>query len=587
MLYPQENSRRELRSLDGFWDFQADPGGVGEARGWFDGLPDPEPMAVPASFNELTADPDLRDYLGSVWYLRRFHVPAAWSGRRIELRFGAVNYRASVWVNGRRLMDRDGGHLPFAADAAALLAPGGENTVAVRVDNILDWTTIPPGYLVDVPGTDRPALRYYFDFFNYAGIHRPVHLWATGRTYLADVTIRTYPGDGGARVEFLLDVRGEAPRRRISVLDRSGGQAAAVETAEDRGEIVLAPYRPWCPADPYLYRLRVELLDGEGRVVDEYREEFGIRTIGIEGGRLLLNGEPVYLKGCCRHDDFHLVGRGLLPALVQKDLNLLKWLGANSLRTSHYPYTEEMMRLCDRLGLMVIDEAPAVGLNAWGAGETFAPGRVDQRALAAHCRMLEELYRRDKNHPSVIMWSVANEPDSAEEGARPYFERVAAAIRGLDPTRPATMVFSADVERDRCGDLFDVICVNRYFGWYTESGRLDAVRGRLAADLRRWHEKYGKPVMLSEFGADAVAGLHSLPPQMFSEEFQAEFLRAYCETLDGLDFVIGEHVWNLADFMTGQGVTRVLGNRKGIFTRERQPKMAAHYLRGRWNGTGA
>lgn len=582
LLYPEENSVRELKLLDGFWDFQTDPDEAGEASGWPMALPDPEPMAVPASFNELTARPEMRDYLGSVWYLRRFFVPSSWADKRIWLRFGAVNYRAAVWINGQRLMEREGGHLPFEGEVSSCLRPGEENTVAVRVNNVLDWTCVPPGFLRDVPGTDKPALEYDFDFFHYAGIHRSVHLYTTAGTYLADLTIRTFLAGGQARVAYYLDVAGDPARQRVTLLDRGGAELGTQEAPDGRGEFLLDSFQLWGPGHPYLYRLLVEILDESGRIVDQYTEEFGIRTVQVKGDQFLLNGEPIYLKGCGRHDDFHLVGRGLHPPLIQKDLNLLMWLGANSFRTSHYPYAEEMMRLADRLGILVIDEAPAVGLNFWGAFPVFVPERVNEQTLANHRRMLRELYQRDKNHPSVVMWSVANEPASSEEGAAPYFRSAVETMRTLDSTRPITIVFSADVEQDRCGQLADLICINRYFGWYVETGRLDIIRARLKGELLRWHEKYGKPVMLTEFGADTVAGLHTLPAQMFSEEFQVEFLRTFCETLDELDFIVGEHVWNLADFMTKQGLTRVIGNRKGVFTRERQPKMAAHYLRSRW-----
>ncbi|MGE5548932.1 MAG: beta-glucuronidase [Bacteroidota bacterium] len=585
MLYPQENIARELRILDGFWDFRIDPEEIGETDNWPLGLPDAEPMTVPASFNELVAKPELRDYLGSVWYLRRFFVPASWAGRRIWLRFGSVHYRSTVWVNGKKLLAHEGGHLPFAEEATACLKPGEENVVAVRVNNILDWTTIPPGRMTTITDTDLQALQYRFDFFNYAGIHRSVWLYTTAETYLADLTIRTDLTAAKARVAYDLDIRGGSTNKsRITILDADGKIAAVREIAGRQGEFLLDTFNLWSPDHPYLYKMRVELLDGQDRVIDAYTEEFGIRTIEVRDGRLLLNGEPLYLKGVGRHDDFHLVGRGQLLPLIQKDLNLLKWLGANSYRTSHYPYAEEMMRLSDRLGLLVIDEVPAVGMTSPDNMPVFTPERINSRAQETHCRMVRELYARDKNHPSVIVWSVGNEPDSSEEGARPYFEPVVETIRHLDASRPVTLVLHHAPETDRCGELVDLIFVNRYYAWYNGSGVLESIGPRLKASLRKWREKYGKPVMLAEFGADTIAGLHSLPPQMFTEEYQVELLRATCEALDELDFIIGEHVWNLADFAAPQTVTRVLGNRKGIFTRERQPKMAAHYLRSRWRG---
>lgn len=588
MLYPRENRFRDVRLLDGIWEFQLDPDGVGEARDWQVSLPNPEPMAVPSSFNELIRNPDFRDYVGDMWYLRRFVVPYGWTGQRVVLRFGSVHYRATVWVNGVKLGEHEGGHLPFEIDASRVVRPGEENTVAVRVSNVLTWSSVPPGYEVRVPGSGRRALEYFFDFYNYAGIHRSVHLYTTGHTFVEDIVIRTFLEPGRAIVSFRLWTptggADHAPRKRVQILDMSGNLVASTETTEEDGEFSLSSYRLWSPESPYLYVLRVELLDSHGRPLDSYSEPFGIRTVAVDGDRFLLNGERTYLTGCSRHEDFHLVGRGAQLAVALKDLNLLKWLGANSFRTSHYPHSEELMYLADRMGFLVIDEAPAVGMSAWGQYPVFVPERINESTLQTHIRLIRELYWRDKNHPSVVMWSIANEPASDEEAALGYFREVAQVMRALDPTRPVTAALYTSPERDRIGALLDVISVNRYFGWYTESGWLDAVPDRLKADLEGWHARYGKPVMLTEFGADSVAGLHALPAQMFSEEFQAELLRTYGQVLDALPFVMGEHVWNLADFMTKQEVRRVVGNRKGVFTRERQPKMAAHVLRSRWQG---
>lgn len=590
MLYPRENRFREVHSLDGVWEFQLDPDSAGETRGWATSLPDPQPMVVPASFNELLLHPEARDYVGDMWYLRRFFVPHSWSGRRVVLRFGSVHYRATVWVNGIKVGEHEGGHLPFEMDVSGQVRPGDENTVAVRVNNVLTWTTVPPGYEVTVPGSGRRALDYFFDFYNYAGIHRSVHLYATERTFLEDVVIRTFLEPGRARVSYRLWVGSDGSeqrvRKRVQVLDPEGTVVASDETAADEGELSLASYRLWSPQSPHLYRLQIELIDSHGRPLDAYCEPFGIRTVAVDGDRLLLNDEPIYLTGCSRHEDFYLVGRGEHLPLILKDLNLLKWLGANSFRTSHYPHSEELMYLADRMGFLVIDEAPAVGMSAWGKYPVFVPERINEQTLQTHIRLLKELYWRDKNHPSVIMWSIANEPASDEDGALQYFQQVAQVMRTLDPTRPITAALYASPEQDKIGGLLDVVSVNRYLGWYVDSGWLDAVPGSLKSDLEGWHSKYGKPVMLTEFGADSVAGLHTLPPQMFSEEFQVELLRTYGEVVDSLPFVVGEHVWNLADFMTKQEVRRVVGNRKGVFTRDRQPKMAAHFLRSRWHAKG-
>lgn len=253
----------------------------------------------------------------------------------------------------------------------------------------------------NIPGTERTELQYYFDFFNYAGIHRSVQIYATHPTFLADVTIRTLVTNGRAHVEFQLEVSGNSPRRRVPIIDASGTTVVTQEIVGKQGEFRLDSFHYWGLGHPYLYRMVIELLDEQGRICDQYIEEFGIRTVEVQGDQLLLNGEPVYLKGCGRHDDFYLIGRGFNLPLIQKDLNLLRWLGANSFRTSHYPYSEEMMQWCDRLGILVIDEIPAVGFHARGQMVVFSPDHAGERTLQNHCRMLTELYRRDKNHPAV------------------------------------------------------------------------------------------------------------------------------------------------------------------------------------------
>ena len=171
----------------------------------------------------------------------------------------------------------------------------------------------------------------------------------------------------------------------------------------------------------------------------------------------------------------------------------------------------------------------------------------------------------------------------------PYFEKVCTHVRQLDATRPVMIVEAgrAITEPDRMpasrvAHLVDIVGINRYYGWYNDPGRLDLMRHQLERELRLWWEHHGKPVFLAEYGADTIDGFHSDPPQMFTEEFQAESLARFHEAVDACDFVIGEHVWNFADFATKQAAGRVFGNRKGIFTRQRQPKQAARLLRSRW-----
>lgn len=196
--------------------------------------------------------------------------------------------------------------------------------------------------------------------------------------------------------------------------------------------------------------------------------------------------------------------------------------------------------------------------------------------------MLRDLIARDKNRPSVVMWSVANEAATFQEEAIPYYTKVAETARRLDATRPITIVEWALPDKCKVARLFDVICVNRYYSWYSDPGALELVEQQVEWELNGWYRNFNKPVIMSEYGADAIAGFHQDPPAMFTEEYQWEMLQLYHNVLDRLDFVIGEHVWAFADFATKQGTTRINGNKKGIFTRQRQPKAAARLLRNRW-----
>ncbi len=478
---------------------------------------------------------------------------------------------------------------PDAASARC----GARLRVTVRVGNELTMATIPPG-VISASAGGRRAQRYFHDFYNYAGLHRSVWLYATPRTYIDGLTVSTgIEGgveDGTGHVRYHVDAVAEAAAdgaALTSVLLRdAAGQPVASATGPD-GALRVPAARAWQPGDPYLYRLEVR------HGPDEYWMPVGIRTVRAEAGRLLLNGAPVRLRGFGMHEDGTIRGKGHDDARMVRDFALLDWIGANSFRTSHYPYAEEVLDYADRRGLLVIDEAPAVGLhlslgNMGNAGaRTFSPGPVGEAAAAAHLAAIRELIARDRNHPCVIAWSIANEPDTAEPAARDYFAPLVAAARELDATRPICFanVATAPPGTDVVTDLFDLICVNRYYGWYADPGDLRAAERHLEEELRAW-ARHGKPIIVTEFGADALPGLHALPPVMWSEEYQVALIEASLRVIRRIPAVIGEHVWNFADFGTAQAVHRPGGNHKGVFTRDRQPKAAAWLLRQWWAGPG-
>ncbi|MFF0156001.1 beta-glucuronidase [Streptomyces sp. NPDC005263] len=597
MLSPRTSPTRDIVGLDGLWRFALDS--RAGATPWTSRLASPLEVPVPASYNDLFVDPEIRDHVGVVWYQREVRVPRGWAGERVVLRFGSVTHAAQVYVDDQLVAEHTGGYTPFDVELTHIVQPGGEFRLTVGVDNRLTNETLPPGTLTTGPD-GRQRQSYLHDFYNYAGIARSVRLCSTPLTFVEDVTVVTErDGGAGSIVDYRVEMAGEAVDSTavlVHVVDEAGRAVAAAEGPE--GVLRIADVTLWQPGAAYLYDLVVELVTedrtGAREVVDSYTQPFGVRTVEVRGTEFLINGEPFYFTGFGKHEDTPVRGKGHDDAYLVHDFQLLEWTGANSFRTSHYPYAEEVLDFADRHGIVVIDETAAVGLNLGVMGgltgqaptPTFAPENFGGVTRDVHATHLRELIERDKNHPSVVMWSLANEPASNEDGAREYFEPLVELARKLDPTRPLTYsaVMFATSQNDQIGDLFDVLSINRYYGWYLFTGDLATAEQALEQDLRGWATRFGKPLLMSEYGADTQPGLHSVWDTPWSEEYQSELLAMYHRVFDRLPEFVGEHVWNFADFQTSAGIHRVDGNKKGVFTRDRKPKTAAYALRSRWNG---
>jgi beta-glucuronidase len=583
MLRPQDGPTRERKSLDGLWQFALDPAGRGRAAGWWRRpLEHATEIPVPASYNDLFADAVARDHVGDAWYQTVVRVPRGWAGQRVVVRLDAATHRSVVWVDDVEVVRHEGGYTPFEADVTPHVRPGEEFRLTVVVDNRLTWQSIPPGVVEDGRQT------YFHDFFNYAGLHRSVWLYCTPSGYVEDLSV--VPGLEGTTgtLDYRIRTAGTADARvRAILLDAAGSEVASAEGPE--GRLTVEDVRPWRPGEGYLYDLRVELADGS-EVVDSYTLPVGIRTVEVRGTEFLINGQPFHFTGFGKHEDLPVKGKGHDGAWLVHDAALMRWIGANSFRTAHYPYAEEVLEFADRNGIVVIDETAAVGQNMGLAKvvlgrdyTTFSPDTIDERSRETHAQAIRELVARDKNHPSVVLWSIANEPESHTDASVEYFEPLFELARGLDPTRPVgsvNMMF-APHSRDRLQQLGDVTMLNRYLGWYTFAGDLAGAETALEQELRAWAAE-GRPIIVTEYGADAMPGVRSVTPQPWSEEYQADFLEMYHRVFDRIDAVVGEHVWNFADFATSAGTGRVDGNKKGVFTRDRRPKSAAFVLRRRW-----
>ena len=602
MLYPVLTASRFVSDLSGIWDFRLDNGKGFEER-WYDApLEDAITMPVPASYNDLKEGVGFRDHYGWVFYQKTIAVPAyIRREQRVYLRCDAVTHHAKVYLNGQELAEHFGGFLPFEVELNDALKDG-DNLLTIAVDNVIDYTTLPVGGkapMLSGPmgGQGVPAKKQNFpnfDFFNYCGITRPVRICTCPKTYISDITVTADVADPladkvNAVLHYSVEIKGEnaaAAPCRVEIFDKAGKKVGEAKGTD--GEIALENVTLWQPLKSYLYTVKVTA--GE----DVYELPYGIRTVKVDGTKFLINGKSFYFKGYGKHEDTFPGGRGMNMPMYVKDMSLMKWQGANSFRCSHYPYSEEMMRLADEEGFVVIDETTAVGVNLdFGGGANFGGQKVSTfdpehgvKTFEHHKDVIRDLISRDKNYACVVMWNIANEPDSYSDAAYDYFKPLYDLAHELDPqNRPCTLTsvqMAGGPDTDKSAILSDVICLNRYYGWYVGGPDIEGPCGLLRNELKEW-EKIGKPLVMTEYGADTVMGFHDVTPVMYTEEYQLDYYKGNNAVLDEFGFVVGEQVWNFADFATSQGMLRVQGNKKGLFTRDRRPKLAAHYFRDRWN----
>lgn len=593
-LYPQQNAHRNRLDLSGIWNFQLDPQEQGEAAGWFNGLPQPQSIAVPGSWNDQLNGS--HNYIGCSWYELETYVPSSWKNEEIGLRFGSAVYMAKVWINGQPLGMHEGGHLPFAFAITDKVKWGEKNRITIMVENKQQPNRVPTGAVVGSSLGSQNYPNSNYDFFPYSGLHRAVWLYTVPKAaHMFDITLTTSFNGSTGNIHAKVDKIGNATTGKVIVTDKEGkkiimpirfsGQTAEVD-------VQIPDVKLWSTESPYLYNVTVEIGNGN-KTIDSYSLETGVRTIQVEGDNILLNGKPIHLRGFGKHEDFPIFGRGVAQPVTIKDFALMKWLGANSFRTSHYPYDETVYAEADKQGILIIDEMPSVGLVFYDEPENIS------RRKELCDQMLQEMITRDKNHPSIIMWCVANEPspktlgsnvmsgtnDAAAEESRIAKEFLGDLIhqaKQLDPTRLATFVGVMGGPAEWMAEC-DVIAINRYYGWYTHTGNFAMAERYFGGELDKLHNDWKKPIVVTEFGADAIAGHHASEDEMFSEEFQTKMINAYLDIANTKPFVSGMMIWGFADFKTAQALLRVGAmNLKGVFTQDRKPKAAATLLKQRW-----
>ncbi|MBL4854304.1 MAG: hypothetical protein JKY25_08710 [Robiginitomaculum sp.] len=579
MIRPHNNSHRHAICLDGIWQCRADPQEIGQKEKWRDGLSGTLSIAVPGSWNEQLAETGLLNYTGTLWYQRDIFIPGFAHEQELILYFGAADYNAQIFIDGKLAGSSGPQKLPFEMNITKLAAPGQSVNLVIKMDAQLPehgpmQRVTRDDYVAEKRDRDEywPAVR--FDFFPFGGLNRSVYLCLLPKQRIVEAQIDTGWSDKGGTL--LVKTKHTTGKVSCYLDGLPVGEAFA---SGENFALDLVDVQPWSPEDPKLYDLKLVLKDAHGNALDTVTKKIGFRSVSIQGEQFILNGKPIQLKGFGKHEDTPVSGRGVnLPMLV-KDFQLLKWIGANSVRTSHYPYDETFLDMADEQGILVISEIFSINLDF---------RRTDERDLLAHKQSAEALIARDRSHACVIAWSLSNEPGYLGEAvyterSAPYWEALFAHVRTIDNSRPLTVanVHFAGLD-DPALIHSDFVTINRYFGWYSEPGQLDRAEASLRNIFDELQRRYAKPIFVSEFGADAVAGMHATTDQMWTEEYQADLIARYWKVMEQHPACIGGHVWNFADFRTAQHSRRVVMNHKGVFTRARDPKRAAFTLQELW-----
>ena len=559
--------RRPSVSLNGDWASIVDPFFSGlfsfhhqeKTNGWFlnrKAQPDdPFPteydfskaqkLKVPGDWN--TQRDSLLFYEGPMWYERDFDYQPK-EHTRIFLHVGAANYRSWFWVNGKKVCEHEGGFTAFQCDVTSVIKAG-PNFVVTSVDNTRHEDNVP---------------TLETDWWNYGGLTREVSLIEVPDAFMDQYDLHLSRMDDS--IEGWVHVmRGPAGSLvEVEIPDLHARSTAKVdENGQAQIHFAVQALERWSPDDPKLYRV---ILHAGNDTIDDL---IGFRTIEARGTEILLNGKPIFLRGISIHAEApYRTGRAYSGKDAETLLGWAKELGCNFVRLAHYPHDETMIRAADRMGLLVWSENPVYWALQFDNPNVFA------KAL----QQLDEEIGALRNHASIVLWSMANETPNNE--ARTHFiEALATRARSLDGTRliTAALLVRADghskIVDDPLGKALDVIGVNEYIGWY--EGRPES------ADITRWNIVYDKPLIVSEFGGDAKAGLHGAENQRWTEEYQANIYRHQLPMLNRIPQLRGMSPWILMDFRSPNRVLTGIQdefNRKGLISEQGEKKMAFYVL---------
>lgn len=506
-------------------------------------------MYVPGDWN--SQDDRLLFYEGTVWYKKSFDYPKR-SGTRLFVHFGGANYEAVVYLNGQKLGRHEGGFTPFNFEVTNLVRER-DNFLVVKVDNKRRRDAVP---------------TLNTDWWNYGGLTRSVALVEVPGTFVRDYFVQLKKG---SREEVAGWVKLDGPA--------AAGQTVTVEIPEakikqtfktDADGLAQVGFKAkldlWSPESPKLYRVVVSA------GAEQVEERVGFRSIETRGTDILLNGRPVFLRGISIHEESPLRGgRAVNDADARMLLTWAKELGCNFVRLAHYPHNEQMTRVADEMGLMVWSEVPVYWTILWDDPGTYANAK----------NQLGEMIARDRNRASVVLWSVANETPVSESRNR-FLRGLIDHARALDPTRLLTAANerhysdpTTQVVDDPLGEHLDVLGCNEYVGWYDGPPE--------KADRLTWKVTLEKPLVISEFGGDALAGHHGDKGQRWTEEYQRDIYEHQIAMLRRIPHLRGMSPWILTDFRSPRRpLPRIQDfyNRKGLISNRGERKQAFYVLQG-------
>jgi beta-glucuronidase len=553
MIY---TDNRAKESLNGIWNFTIDPYDTGARANW--NLLEPrdasgkrrpwdydynggEEVPVPGCWNLFKAE--YYYYEGSAWYAREFSYYPENPGERVFLRIGAANYETKVFINEAYLGNHYGGSTPFCV----------ELTGKLQIRNVIQFC------VNNARTLDRVPMRNT-DWFNYGGIYREVELFRLPADFIKDFSIYLVPDDRyqTIRIDARADKRDAVGEILVEIPELRISQTGKLQNGEAAMTIAVQP-ELWTPENPRLYEVQARYKD------DCIRDRVGFRQIKVKGTSIQLNGQELFLRGICAHEDDAELGKCSNEADIRRRFSDAKELGCNFMRLAHYPHTELASKIADEVGMLLWEEIPVY----WAIDFTNPATYRDAE------NQLLELIKRDRNRASVIIWSVGNE--NADSDPRlSFMSRLAQTAKSQDPSRLVSAACLVNHTKhkieDRLADYLDVIGINEYYGWYSPNFENLVLLGE--------NSNPSQPVLISETGADALAGYHSSQSELFSEEYMEQVYRKQVAILRQLDYVKGISPWILYDFRSSRRFNRFQKgyNRKGLIAADKKTRKLAFYV---------